>query len=162
MSEQKLEPLGVPDLAHGGPAAQRGDSRGRRTSRVSQLERWMAKKLIELAGDLPVVVRLWNGEELGASSGAPIMRIGIADRGALYKLAARPDLQFGDLYSAGRVTLQGDLVRFLEAFFTTLHGGDRRGWVTRLLARAGRRPRSQSLTRSRANIHHHYYIGNDF
>jgi cyclopropane-fatty-acyl-phospholipid synthase len=162
MSEQELEPLGVPELAHGDEAARRGDAQRPRSSRVTALERRMASKLLDFVGDLPVVVSLWNGEEVGSSRGAPVMRIGITDRSALYKLAARPDLQFGDLYCAGRITLHGDLVRFLEGFFVALQGADRRPLLARLLSGADRRPRAQSLARSRANIHHHYDIGNDF
>jgi cyclopropane-fatty-acyl-phospholipid synthase len=72
-------------------------------------------------------------------------------------LAIHPDLHFGDLYSAGRIEVRGNLLTLLEEAyrFTEKHGA-----LGTLLARF--RALAPDLSESKRNIHHHYDIGNDF
>lgn len=129
------------------------------SGRVSALERWVARRMLKSLGSPPISIRLWNGEVIGTTGAAPIARIGLADRGALWKLASDPDYQFGELYSRGRLRVDGDLVALLEASYrSTSSGGTFRGYLAPWL----HRPRAGSLGHARANIHHHYDIGNDF
>ncbi len=127
--------------------------------RSSAVDRWVAREFIEF-GHLPVALRLWDGAEL-APDGEPAIRVRIADRTALWKLVLHPALHFGDLYTEGRVEIDGDLVGALEAVYRattglrTRHGARR--FVRRLAARS-----APSLSRSRENIHHHYDLGNRF
>jgi len=131
------------------------------TARASVLERWRARKLLALTGDPPLRLVLWGGEEIAACPGAPIARLLIRDRGALFKLLRHPDLHFGDLYSLGRIEVEGDLVGFLEAAYRAAAGARVRKHLKSVLDWINR-PRANSLTGSKKNIHHHYDLGNDF
>jgi cyclopropane-fatty-acyl-phospholipid synthase len=105
---------------------------------------------------------LWNGERFGRCSQAPVGRVEIHDRGALWRLLLDPDRHFGDLYSAGRVTVEGDLVACLKTAYRTLGSGPRLRFLKRAFTRLHRGHRLHSRSGSRTNVHHHYDIGNDF
>lgn len=104
-------------------------------------------------------VVLWDGTSVGDRTG---LRVHIMDRAALWQVVRNPSLHFGDLYSAGRITVDGDLVSFLERTYAALEAGRRandsawwRFWVDP--------PRhSSSLAAAYDNIHQHYDLGNDF
>ncbi len=127
---------------------------------VSGLERWFLATLLDGLGRPAIAVDLWNGETVAATSD-PVARIRIRDRGALLKLVSNPDLEFGELYSSGRVDVDGDLVQMLEAAYRARSGAGRGNFKERLLARL-HRPRRNTVAGSRENIHHHYDIGNAF
>jgi cyclopropane-fatty-acyl-phospholipid synthase len=115
--------------------------------------------MLRALGNPPIEIVLWDGERLGsdhASHGAqvPVASIRLADRRTLWRLVAEPDLYFGDAYTAGRIAVEGDLMAFLEAVY-------RAAWPAEKPPRR-RRLRSNTLGGSRANIHHHYDIGDDF
>ncbi|MDX1605036.1 MAG: cyclopropane-fatty-acyl-phospholipid synthase family protein [Candidatus Competibacterales bacterium] len=122
-----------------------------------RLLRW----LLDRAGDPPISVVLWDGRELQPRRGSPQARLQITDRGALVKLLAHPDLQFGELYSEGRLRVEGDLVRFMEILNNALPDYQQRDWLARLLGQFYLIKRN-TLDRARDNIYHHYDIGNDF
>jgi len=161
MQERKAEPLGVPGTereVQAGPAA----PPPRNSLPPAAPERWIARKLLDALGRPPVALVLWNGEEIAGPGRGTALRLRIRDRGALYGLLRGPATGFGDLYSAGRVEVDGDLVRFLETVFRTAGAGRRAGGLGRMTERFRRAPRVQTLLRSRRNIHHHYDIGNQF
>jgi cyclopropane-fatty-acyl-phospholipid synthase len=118
-------------------------------------------RLLRMFGDPPVELVLWNGERIAPARVPPVATVRLADRGVLLALARDPQVAFGDLYSDGRIEIEGNLVALLEAVY---HGsaGPERGSLIRTLARLLRRPRSNTLGGSRDNIHHHYDMGNDF
>lgn len=154
MDKQK-QSLSLPERqrgAYAAPALAEGD--------VSALDRWWARRLLQLCGAPPVTVVLWNGEVLAGTQGPKRARLHITDRGALYRLLTHPTLQFGDLYSTGRLDVEGDLQEFLQIVYRALArlGGP----ASRLLRRTMHRPRRNSLAGSRENIQHHYDIGNSF
>jgi cyclopropane-fatty-acyl-phospholipid synthase len=155
MARQGLDPLGVPGSGH---TVATTDTHAK--SPPTGLDRWLARQFVRGAAALPVDLVLWQGETIASTSTAAA-RVRIADRGALWKLALHPGLAFGDLYSVGRVRVEGDLVDTLEAVYRaigTLRG--RNGFkriVQKILLSS-----APSLARSRENIHHHYDLGNDF
>jgi cyclopropane-fatty-acyl-phospholipid synthase len=162
MQQRRLEtPEMVDPAGRGGP-----DGEGRvaalEDGRVFSHERRLATRLLNALGRPPLALVLWNGEEIGAGSGPAETRLRIRDRGSFYRLLARPDLQFGELYSAGRLEVEGDLVRFLEIVYRSRLAGGGRGVPGRLAGWLRGAPRAQTLARSRRNIHHHYDIGNQF
>jgi cyclopropane-fatty-acyl-phospholipid synthase len=121
--------------------------------------------MLRALGNPPIEIVLWDGERLGSDPGtmrsmvahgaqAPVASIRLADRRTLWRLVAEPDLHFGDAYAAGRITVEGDLLSFLEAVY-------RAAWPAEKPPRR-RRLRSNTLGGSRANIHHHYDIGDEF
>lgn len=129
---------------------------------VSSLERWLAGKLLELAGTSALRLVLWNGEEIKRSDVKPAARVTLRDRGALYKLLADPGLHFGDLYSVGRVEVEGDLVHVLELIYRAVTDVAHHPLLGRLQSLTQHRPRGNTLVRSRSHIYHHYDIGNNF
>ncbi|MBI3545992.1 MAG: class I SAM-dependent methyltransferase [Gammaproteobacteria bacterium] len=131
---------------------------------VSTLDRWLARKLLGLLAHPPFSVVLWNDEEILTSTTKPLVRVHIHDSQALHQLLMNPALHFGDLYSVGRVQVEGDLLSFLIATYQALKTAP----PFRKLNKAQtylfniNRPRLNKITDSRDNMHYHYDIGNDF
>jgi cyclopropane-fatty-acyl-phospholipid synthase len=146
-----MEPLGVPGADfqnYPTPEQARRDPKG--------LDRWLVGQITRKLGDSPVQIALWNDPDVPPREGSAIVRI--MDRQALFQLVSNPDLHFGDLYSAGRIEVRGDLLVVLkEAYrYTTDHTS-----FGSLLVRGGRRI-APDMSESKRNIHHHYDIGNQF
>jgi len=128
-----------------------------RAAHVSFADRWLLHTLLRALGDPAIRFVLWNGESVYTAATQPVGTLRIKDRRTLRRLTYRPELEFGEAYTEGRLQIDGDLVRLLEtAFRAPVHP-----WVERLLVRA-RRPRANTLGGSRDNIHHHYDLGNEF
>lgn len=160
MNRDKLEPLGVPNIDHHGVDAAGQTDRDSQRATVTALDRWLVRQLLAGVGNPPIQIRLWAGDSI-AGSGTPRTTLHIGDRSVLLQLMLNPELHFGDLYSAGRLRVEGDLVDFLETAYRQMDTV-RPGAMRRLLARLSNRPRSNSLSGSRDNIHHHYDISNEF
>jgi len=99
---------------------------------------------------------LWDvpPEKAQPAEGRVTVRIG--DRRALFQVLVNPELHFGDLYSAGRIQVNGDLLTLLDAAYRYLDARGVPGWLRR-----GSRL-APDLADSKRNIHHHYDIGNEF
>jgi cyclopropane-fatty-acyl-phospholipid synthase len=147
MNRSRLEPLGVPEYGLDGGAAQ---------GEPSALDRWLLKQIVaKLGPNSAVRASLWDEPDVTPRDGT--VRVRILDRKALWQLVVNPDLHFGDLYSAGRIEVRGDLLTLLlEAYRYT----DEHTAIGQMLARG--RKLAPDLHDSRRNIHHHYDIGNDF
>ena len=160
MKKHKAVTLTIPALGRGaGSAALPGAGlRGR----THAFDRNITRQLLAALGHPPLAIILWNGEEIASAQRSSKVRVRIGDRGALYKLIRHPNLHFGDLYSVGRIEIEGDLVTFLETAYTATSTDTSRGLLKRLAASILNRPRVNTLTGSRRNIHHHYDIGNEF
>jgi len=146
----RTEPLGVPGTDYDAiPQAQlaRRDPQG--------LDRWLVSQIGRRLGQSPIRVALWDEPDIAPRDGTVVVRI--LDRKALFQLVRHPDMHFGDLYSAGRVEVRGDLLQLLqEAYqFGLEHSG-----LKSLLARG--RALAPNRSESKRNIHHHYDIGNEF
>lgn len=128
---------------------------------VTAMDRWLATKLMQVVGDPPIRIVLWNDQAVLAPKDA-IATMHFHDRGSLYKLLTNPDLHFGDLYSAGRITIEGDLVAFLETVYLAMQRVSKSGLTAKLINAWQKRPRPNSLSGSLDNIHHHYDLGNEF
>jgi cyclopropane-fatty-acyl-phospholipid synthase len=155
--KNKVVSLDIPAVIGGAPGAENAGA----TSRVSSLDRWMARKLLDLLNDPPLVLVLWNGEEI-ASPGKPVARIRINDNDVLNQLLINPALHFGDLYSVGRIEIDGDLVAFLETAYRAAATSPKYQKLMTAQTLFFNRPRANRIADSRDNIHHHYDIGNDF
>jgi len=128
---------------------------------VYALERFLARQILSFVGNVPITIVLWNGQEIRASDARPIARMHIRDRGALWKLCLNPELHFGDLYSVGRVDVDGDFLRFLETAYLGVVDSKAHAWL-KPIRRFINRPRRNTLSGSRDHISHHYDLGNDF
>ena len=121
----------------------------------------MLKRFMYHAGTPPITILLWDGTEVGAAAGPEALRVRLTDRMALYKLIFNPDLQFGELYVANRLQIEGDLYKMLRVLCDALPDFSQRGRLHRALAYLYLLKRN-SLDRAKDNIHHHYDIGNAF
>lgn len=121
------------------------------------LDRCLLGAIQKMADPLPIRVKLGDvsAEPLGLPSDLPAIRL--KDRRALVALLMNPAINFGELYSEGRLEVEGDLVYLLENLYRipTRTAG-------RLASRYFGWMQSNSLRGSRKNIHHHYDISNDF
>ncbi len=128
---------------------------------VFAVEELLLSKMLRAIGDPPVQIVLWNGCEVNSCGGNAVSRIYIHDRGALFKLIADPELYFGELYSAQRIEVQGNLLEFLEAVYRVWPLAGEKKFGNKLLAPL-KPARPNTLAGAKTNIHHHYDIGNDF
>ena len=125
-------------------------------------ERWLVAKLMRMAGSPPIQFRLWNGEVIDPGDQEPRFTLHLKDPKALYTLVSNPNLAFGDLYSAGRLDVDGDLPELMEALYRSVHQA-RQKWPRWLEALwRNHSPRATGLSEARENIHHHYDLGNAF
>ena len=122
------------------------------------LDAWLLSKLSAyLGGDPSLEFAIKDGARV--STGTPVARVTFANRATLLAVLADPAMRFGDAYADGTVTIDGDLVGMLEVVYRAGVTNERPG---SFLRRALRRPRTNTLTGSRDNIHRHYDIGNQF
>jgi cyclopropane-fatty-acyl-phospholipid synthase len=129
----------------------------------SSLDYWLLSRLRSLMGNPPVEFAVRSGARVGPGVATPVARVTFAGRATLASILADPWLRFGDAYSDGRVTIDGDLVSLLETIYhASGMGGGTRASLLRRAAGALRRQHLNSLAASRDNIHYHYDIGNDF
>jgi len=125
-----------------------------------RLERALLARLHRLSGEPPVRLQLWDGFSVGPAQ-APFT-IELLDRGALYRLLRSPNIGFGEMYSAGRLRVQGDLSDLLLMLYR--HIADARAAWPAWLATLWRDPARSGadLDGARHNIHRHYDLGNAF
>lgn len=138
-------------------------SAGSASGKVFAIERWLLRSLLRRIGRPPISIVLWDGREIRASDSPPVARVTFHDRRTFWAVAFDPDLHFGEGYSDGRLEVEGDLGGLLAAVFraTALAGKSPLSLPGRLV-KCLRRAASNSLARSRQNVHHHYDIGDDF
>jgi cyclopropane-fatty-acyl-phospholipid synthase len=127
----------------------------------SSLEGRLLARLLARLGDPALEFVLWNGERIAPAGGEPVCRVRIPSRGTLLAVLADPQVRFPDAYSDGSIEIEGDLVRLLEAIYVAGARAPAPSALARLIAHL-RRPHVNTLAGSRANIHHHYDIGNAF
>ena len=121
----------------------------------------LLSRLLARQGEPPLEFVLWTGERVSMGVTEPVARVRIVDRATLFGILADPQIGFGDAYSDGRITIEGDLVRMLETIYRA-EGSSRPPSTMRRMLDLLHRPHSNSLVGSRDNIHHHYDIGNAF
>jgi len=111
-------------------------------------------------GDLSV--ELWDGSTIAGSRSQSIAHIKIGSRRTLYRVLLDPFVGFPECYTAGDITIDGDLVGLM----TTVYDYDPL-WYAALarlrnafqaLARAG----TDERLRARLAAAHHYDVGNEF
>ena len=122
---------------------------------LRRLDRWCLTRLANAFAGAPMRLQLWNGMRVSMSEARVAGTLLVRDRATLRRLViGPPELAFGEAYSAGRIGVQGDLPRLLEAINRAL--GDH--WP----ARSPRRYAAAAPASARHNVHVHYDLGNDF
>ena len=144
------------------PVTAHGDPQPGHSSGTHAVDRYIAAKILALIGDPGIRLRLWDGTELPAAGDASCPLLWFRDRGALYRSLRYPELNFGDLYSQGRIEIEGDFLELLERVYYGIQRGTGPGWLQSAARRMARRNKRNTQRRSAENIHHHYDIGNDF
>ncbi len=129
---------------------------------VSATDRWIANRIMTLNGSAPVSLALWDGEIAYQPEAAPVAKVILRDRRALYGLLLSPHFYFGDAYSTGRIEVEGDLVECLKATYRAVEPKTPPGSVKREIRNWLHRPRGTGIESARDNIHHHYDLGNEF
>ena len=125
-------------------------------SRPAQLA---LRALLASVGKPPIEFELWDGSRVESEEPAQL-RVRLRERGTLVRLLRNPIVGFGDAYTEGGLEVDGDLAHAVELVFRASARAPR---VARELLNAlGSRRRGHSVAHSRANVHHHYDLGNDF
>ena len=161
MKQERTETYGgaTGRATHRGP--RQHESRLALGNKVFSAEKLLLVRMMESLGNPPLALVLWDGQEIARPEKPPIGRVLIRDRGALLKLIANPELGFGEMYTAERIEVQGNLVDCLEVIYRALPRAEQ-GRIGQKLLAPFNGARRNSLPRARRNIHHHYDIGNDF
>jgi len=140
-----------------------GVSEAGHSGRVFAAERRLLRWLLRRLGDPAIRVVLWDGQPVDARDEQPVAVVRIHDRRTLFELVVNPEVAFGDAYSDGRIEVEGDLRKFLEVMFSTPTPTNvSRGSLRRRLAWWLSRLHSNTIGRSRRDVHHHYDIETDF
>jgi cyclopropane-fatty-acyl-phospholipid synthase len=130
-------------------------------NKVFSAEKLLLARMMESLGNPPLDLVLWDGQEIASPVNHSIARVLIRDRGALLNLIANPELGFGEMYTADRIQVQGNLVDCLEAIYRALPRTDH-GQIGKMLLAPFNGALRNTQQRARRNIHHHYDIGNEF
>jgi len=134
----------------------------RSNSQVTALDRWIARKMLAVVGNPPIVLKLWDGVEVSPSEPHPVVRLQYHSRSAMFKTIINPELYFGDIYANGEASIEGDFIKFVEIIFSNLHGKVEKSWLRNLVLWLQHRRIANSFDKAKENIYHHYDIGNDF
>ena len=155
MNKKRLNRLGLSRVAE--PVSKATALRGGHTTAI---DRWLLDNMVRRLDGTPVDIELWDGSRSDGCMTEPVVRIRIGDRGALFGLVFNSPLKFGDYYSEGRVTVEGDLTNLVEQ----TSGGipHTQSPLDRAKDFVGLLRSTQNPRFSRRDIHHHYDIGNDF
>ena len=132
------------------------------TLRATTMDRWLLAQLYSRVAPAPLRFVLWDGSWAGAREPLAATII-IRDRVTLARVCANADLNFGEAYMQGRLEIATDnlgdaltvLYEGLQAHLEASARAPRAWWWRRLASRPSPR-------RSRANVHHHYDVGNEF
>jgi cyclopropane-fatty-acyl-phospholipid synthase len=161
MSQEQTEAYSNAKSGGADSAPREIDLRRTLGNKVFSAEKLLLARMMESLGNPPLDLVLWDGQEIASTARPPLARVLIRDRGALLKLIANPELGFGEMYTAERLEVQGNLVDCLEAINRALPRTDH-GQIGKKLLASFIGPLRNSQLRARRNIHHHYDIGNEF
>jgi cyclopropane-fatty-acyl-phospholipid synthase len=119
----------------------------------TRLDRWVLSRIHQTIATAPIRVALWDGFETGAPAALSVATIAFRNRPALFSWLWDSHLNFGETYMFGGIEVRGDLLRLLEEGYRALTTKPRPWW---------RVQRANTAHAAKANVHHHYDIGNDF
>jgi cyclopropane-fatty-acyl-phospholipid synthase len=119
---------------------------------------WAARRFLAAIPHAPIRLAL-PGLSVGPAETDALATVRLADARALVALWLDPELAFGDLYTSGRLEIEGELVGLLEP---ALRGQLAVGLRDRVPRRLRERALHQDLGRARTNARSHYDVGNEF
>src|SRR5580658_9669192 len=96
-------------------------------------DKWLLSRILEATGSAPVRLLVRGGADVSPPGAAPVATMVIQDRATLAGLLRDPEVSFGEAYMDGRVEVEGDLVRFLEAVYQGMERSTTVGkWYSKL------------------------------
>lgn len=123
---------------------------------------WLLEKIHKSIGRPNVRLSLGRSETVSPVGTNVLATVRIADWHTLVALALSPEIGFGEAYCEGRIEVQGDLIRFLDAVLASIRDANAIGWHSKLISRWFDLAQRNSLRGSVRNIHHHYDLTTDF
>ena len=127
---------------------------------TSWMDRQLLHALRSLLGPVPVALVLRDAENLPNTDAPIVGTVRIPDRSTLLSMVVSPEMGFGDAYSAGRIQVEGDLVRSLEC---VCQSSPRvRNWAWRLRSKWFDWVQANTIRGSSRNIRRHYDLSSDF
>jgi cyclopropane-fatty-acyl-phospholipid synthase len=126
------------------------------------IDEWLLEKIYRAAGQPAVRLVLRNSAEVAPKDALAVADIVIQDRKTLLRLLLDPEVEFGEAYSEGRITLEGDLISALELLYLSLPRAEDQSWYAKLVSRCMEYVQRNSLSGSRRNIQQHYDLNTDF
>src|SRR5260370_16671156 len=103
-------------------------------NKSSRIDEWLLQKIYRAAGQPAVRLGLRNSAEISPKGALPAASIVIQDRKTLFRLLLDPEAEFGDAYSRGRITLDGDLVSALEIVYRSMTQVAHPTWSVKLVS----------------------------
>ena len=131
-------------------------------NKSSRIDEWILQKIYRAVGQPSVRLGLRNSAEVSPKDALPVANIVIQDRKTLLRLLLDPEAEFGDAYSKGRITLEGDLVSALEILYRSISEVEHHSWYVKLVSKCMEYVQRNSLRGSRRNIQRHYDLNTDF
>lgn len=128
----------------------------------SRIDQWLLRKIHDAVGRPPIGLRLGNGASISPRNARSVAEMIMENRRTLVRLILDPEIGFGEGFSEGRITIEGDLVATLEAAFRSMPESRRRAWYGQLVSRFMGYAQRNSRRGSRKNIHRHYDLATDF
>ncbi len=131
-------------------------------NKSSRIDEWLLQKIHRAAGQPAVRLGLRNSAEVSPKDALAAAKIVIHDRKTLLRLLLDPEAEFGDAYSKGQITIEGDLVAALEILYRSLPEAEQQSWYVKLVSKCMEYVQRNSVDGSRRNIQRHYDLNTDF
>lgn len=132
------------------------------SSPLSAVEKRLANTLLQCMGNPPIFITLPDGSECYGTERKPKLGFRILNQKTLWRFLTNPSLCFGEDYAAGHIEITGNLVDFLLAVYQSRPQQHQMNWLSRYVTEGLSRRHNNGYAHSKANVYHHYDIGNDF
>ena len=127
-----------------------------------RIDQWLARLLLTFIGNPQITFVLPDGTPVTTASGKSRASIILHERSALLFLLLNPEYYFGELYTSGRIDIEGNLVDLLREGYRTIYQSDNNQFQRILYYTIRKLTSLFDIDNTRENIYHHYDIGNSF
>ena len=126
------------------------------------IERRVVRWVMKQVGNPCISVRLWNGDEFAIGDGRSVACLEFRSPRAVFEMLRAPSVGFGECYGKGLIEVHGDFLKFANEATAAATAKKAGRYVAAKIRSRLHGIRSNTLPRSRHNVHHHYDLGNDF
>jgi len=127
-----------------------------------QAAHWMMERVFCVVGPIPVRIVVEGLGSYFPPGLSPKFTLRVRDLKTLAGILIDPEMGFGEAYADGRVTVDGDLTRFLELVYVSMSHSSGPRWYSRAASKWMELWQDNSPRGSRRNIERHYDLGNEF